>query len=76
MKQIYINNDEQTFTVDEGDVVNTCHAVEIEGPCKMQYKDGKILVETKAKVYKLVNIPKENLDFKKIGDIIDISNDE
>ena len=42
----------------------------------MQYKDGKILVETKAKVYKLVNIPKENLDFKKIGDIIDISNDE
>ena len=39
MKQIYINNDEQTFTVDEGDVVNTCHAVEIEGPCKMQYKD-------------------------------------
>ena len=53
-----------------------CIRDRIEGPCKMQYKDGKILVETKAKVYKLVHIPKENLDFKKIGDIIDISNDE
>ena len=48
----------------------------IEGPCKIYHKDGKTWAETEATVYKLVNIPTENIDFNKIGDIIDISTDE
>ena len=77
MKRIDINNEgEYPFTVREDDRINSCHSVEIEGPCKIYHKDGKTWAETESTVYKLVNIPKENIDFKNIGDIIDISNDE
>ena len=78
MKKILIkNNKDYPFTVyDENET--PCHGVEVEGPCKISKKesDGSIWVQTEAKVIKLINIPKENIDFKKIGDIIDISNDE
>ena len=77
MKRIDINNKgKYPFTVREDDRVNSCHTVEIEGPCKIYHKDGKTWAETEATVYKLVNIPTENIDFNKIGDIIDISTDE
>jgi hypothetical protein len=77
MKRIDINNKgKYPFTVREDDRVNSCHTVEIEGPCKIYHKDGKTWAETEATVYKLVNIPTENIDFNKIGDIIDISKDE
>tara|TARA_Y100000114_G_scaffold133056_1_gene132198 strand:- start:4997 stop:5236 length:240 start_codon:yes stop_codon:yes gene_type:complete len=79
MKKILINNNKDyPFTVYEDKNKTLCHGVEIEGPCKISHKerDGSIWLETEAKVVKLVNIPTENIDFKKIGDIIDITSDE
>ena len=79
MKRISINkNNDYPFVVYEDKNKTPCHGVEIEGPCKITKKerDGSIWVQTEAKVVKLVNIPTENIDFRKIGDIIDITSDE
>ena len=65
MKKILIkSNKDYPFTVyDENET--PCHGVEVEGPCKISKKesDGSIWVQTEAKVIKLINIPKENIDF-------------
>ena len=60
-----IKKKECPFTVYEEDRETPCHSVEIEGPCVLRSDDKEIWIEAEddVKMFKLVNIPKENISF-------------
>ena len=62
IKRIYVEDGK--VLVKEGQFSTICTEAEIEGPSLIRNKDGNVWIETKAKVVKLIYIPRENIKFQ------------
>tara|TARA_Y100001951_G_scaffold60410_1_gene48083 strand:+ start:243 stop:467 length:225 start_codon:yes stop_codon:yes gene_type:complete len=62
IKKIFVEGG--TIIVKEGEFSTICNEAEIEGPSLIRNKDGNVWIETKAKIVKLVHIPRENIKFQ------------
>ena len=62
IKKIFVEGG--TIIVKEGEFSTICNEAEIEGPSLIRNKDGNVWIETKAKVVKLIHIPRENIKFQ------------